>query len=50
MRFIIDIDEDTDGIEGRLRREDEITEHNFSGWLQLIGLLEPPARPSGAGG
>jgi hypothetical protein len=42
VRFIIDIDEVNEKVEGRLRREDDNAERSFSGWLQLMGMLEPP--------
>lgn len=47
MRFIIDIETGADGVQGRLRRVGDDAEWRFSGWLQLIGFLEP-GRSSGS--
>jgi hypothetical protein len=44
MRFIIDIDEgEADRVEGHVRRESDQAPSSFSGWLELLSLLERPA-------
>ncbi len=48
MRFIIDMDEARPNrVEGRVHREVDHTTLSFSGWLELLSLLEPPSTPKG---
>lgn len=43
MRFIIDIDDgQSDRVEGHVRRESDQAPASFSGWLELLSLLERP--------
>ncbi len=44
MRFIIDIDNNqADRVEGNVTRESDQIPSSFSGWLELLSLLESPA-------
>ncbi|MFG2001137.1 nuclear transport factor 2 family protein [Spirillospora sp. NPDC048911] len=46
MRFVLELHHTSDGIQGRLIRDDERKPAAFNGWLELLRLLEP--RPPGA--
>ncbi len=44
MRFIIDIDDGKpERVEGQVTRGSDQTPSSFSGWLELLSLLEGPA-------
>ena len=44
MRYIIDIDDaQADRVEGHVTRESDMAPSSFSGWLELLSLLERPA-------
>lgn len=44
MRYIIDIDDaQPDRVEGHVTRESDPAPSSFSGWLELLSLLERPA-------
>ncbi|WP_395110159.1 nuclear transport factor 2 family protein [Actinomadura sp. SCN-SB] len=42
MRFVLDLYPGPDGIHGQVTLEDRNSAESFSGWLELIRLLEPP--------
>jgi hypothetical protein len=47
MRFVLDLRETTQGVEGEVTREGSGTAEPFCGWLELLRLLElrPASRP-----
>lgn len=48
MRFVLDLRQTAQGVEGEVTREGSATGEPFCGWLELLRLLElrPPASPS----
>ena len=42
MRFIVELRHSDDGVEGEVTREGATEPQRFSGWLELLRLLEPP--------
>jgi hypothetical protein len=43
LRFIVDLRHTDDGVEGEVTPEGATEPQRFSGWLELLQLLEPPA-------
>ena len=41
MRFIVELRHSDDGIEGEVTPEGATEPQHFSGWLELLRLLEP---------
>jgi hypothetical protein len=41
LRFIVELRQTDDGVEGEVIPEDATEPHRFSGWLELLQLLEP---------
>jgi hypothetical protein len=51
MRYIIDIDDARrDRVEGHVTRESDQVPSSFSGWLELLSLLERPGPGPGDDG
>jgi hypothetical protein len=48
VRFVLDLRQTTQGVEGELTREGAATAEPFCGWLELLRLLELGA-PSSPG-
>ncbi len=42
MRFVIDLRHTDQGVEGQVTREGATAAEPFSGWLELLRLLEAP--------
>jgi hypothetical protein len=55
-RFVVDLVAVGEGVEGTVRSEDDPCPTPFSGWLELLRLLEahegtrPPSSDAGSGG
>jgi hypothetical protein len=46
VRYLVDLQRTADnGVEGSLRREGDPDTIRFSGWMELMSLLEPPLEP-----
>jgi hypothetical protein len=45
VRFIVELRHSDDGVEGEVIPEGTTEPQRFSGWLQLLRLLEPPPEP-----
>jgi hypothetical protein len=50
MRFVLDLRHTNQGVEGEVLREGALVAEPFSGWLELLRLLEvrDPAMPGAA--
>jgi hypothetical protein len=42
MRFVVDLRHTEQGVEGEITREGTAAPEPFSGWLELLRLLEAP--------
>lgn len=45
MRFTVELHHADGNVEGEVLREGATEPERFSGWLELLRLLEPPDRP-----
>ncbi|WP_157488864.1 hypothetical protein [Pseudofrankia sp. DC12] len=41
MRFVVEIRHTSNGVEGEITQADATEPQRFSGWLELLRLLEP---------
>jgi hypothetical protein len=42
LRFIVELRDTNEGVEGEVTPEGATEPQRFSGWLELLRLLEPP--------